>query len=159
MQIKAHELKGNDLGLLNLAPGDKDTLDRIKAQAMSRKMSEDLHWYGIDHQVVRDPRRNAYFGSAAHVTWSEAASLRTGGRLDAAWLRIFDPYGGCHGADGHGLKVLAEGIYRHVLLNIGMAHDTDWKLGRYFNAGPLESLYDSNLKQPDLGLYGLRHKL
>jgi len=23
-----------------------------------------------------------------------------------------------------------------------MAHDTDWSLGRYFNAGPLKALYD-----------------
>jgi hypothetical protein len=155
IRIQVRELQGQDLGLLNLPPDDKSTLERVKAQAMSRKLSEDTQWHGIDHQSARDPQKNAYFGSPSHVVWSEAASLRSGGRLDAEWMRNFDPYGGTNAS---GPNIAPDEMYPSAASKIGMAHKTDWNLGRFFNAGPLESLYDSSVSQPQLGLYGLTYR-
>jgi hypothetical protein len=155
IQIQVRELQGQDLGLLNLSLGDNSALERVKAQAMSRKLSEDTQWHGIDHQSARDPQKNAYFGSPSHVVWSEAASLRSGGRLDAEWMRNFDPYGGTNAS---GPSIAPDEMYPSAASKIGMAHNTDWNLGRFFNAGPLESLYDSGVSQPHLGLYGLTYR-
>ncbi len=155
IHIQVRELQGQYLGLLNLPPDDKSALERVKAQAMSRKLSEDTQWHGIDHQSARDPQKNAYFGSPPHVVWSEAASLRSGGRLDAEWMRNFDPYGG---TSASGPSIAPDDMYPSDASKIGMAHKTDWNLGRFFNAGPLESLYDSGVSQPHLGLYGLTYR-
>jgi hypothetical protein len=144
-------LEGKDLGLLNVAKDDENTLARVKAQAMSRKMSEDSYWYGMDHQAARDPQRNAYLGSPTHLAWAQAASLRTGGRLDAQWLRAFDPFGGIHDR-----RSAVSGIDSPPLSETELLHSIDWSLGRYFNAGPLEALYDAKLAHPDLGGNDLR---
>lgn len=36
-----------------------------------------------------------------------------------------------------------------------MAHDTDWSLGRYFNAGPLRGLHGAQASAEEMGKYGL----
>jgi hypothetical protein len=152
IQVRVRELRGSELGLLDLPAGDDTTLERVKAQAMSRKIAEDAQWFGLDHAAALDPQRNSYFGSDAHIAWSEAMRLRCAGRLDAQWLREFDPYGGTL---SQGAMILPGGAYPHSLSKLSMCHRSDWNLGRFFDAGPLSGLYDSDVKQPELGFYGL----
>lgn len=152
IQVHVRELRGAELGLLNVSDKDEQALERVKAQATSRKIAEDKHWFGVDPAAARDPQRNPYCHSPAHIAWSEATSLRCAGRLDPHWLREFDPYGGtlCQGA-----MIVPGGQYPHALSKMAFAHSADWKLGRFFDAGPLSGLYDSDVRQPELGFYGL----
>ena len=152
IRVRVRALQGAELGLLERAADDPAALERLKTQAMSRKQEEDLHGFGLDAGRARDPQQNPYYASPAHIAWSEAAQLRCDGRLDARWLRDFDPYGG---ALSQGALLFPGGDYPHALSKIAFAHRADWNLGRFFDAGPLRGLYDSGVPQPQLGFYGL----
>jgi hypothetical protein len=53
------------------------------------------------------------------------------------------------------VEILPGGAYPFELSKMAFAHRADWDLGRFFNAGPLYGLYDSSVRQPELGFYGL----
>ncbi|MEL7129091.1 MAG: hypothetical protein AAGK23_06050, partial [Pseudomonadota bacterium] len=99
-----------------------------------------------------DAIASGYFDSPSHRAWAEAAEARTGGRISSEWWQDFDPFGG---TNGNGPNLLAGGLYPHPLSRIGMAHDTDWSLGRHFNAGPLDGLYGAGFDSKTRGKYGL----
>ena len=160
IRVAVRPLQGAALGLLNVADaegaghhgGQEAALERVKAHAMSRKIAEDTQWFRLDPRTARDPERNPYYGSPAHIAWSQAASLRCGGLLAPTWLRDFDPFGGTL---SQGVEILPGGAYPFELSKMAFAHRADWDLGRFFNAGPLYGLYDSSVRQPELGFYGL----
>lgn len=149
INISVRELRGNELGAL----ADPNKLPGLMERAVARKSEEDKAAYNMTTAEMRDhARRTGYFDSPSHVAWSEAAEARTGGRIPAEWWRNFDPYGG---TNGNGPDILAGGLYPHPLSRIGMAHDTDWSLGRHFQAGPMRALYGANYDSDTLGKYGL----
>ena len=141
---------------LGIPPGELNAeLDR----AMAEKLADDTNTYGADmaaagHESLEAwSRADGYYGSAAHVAWAEAASARTGGQIPASWWMKFDPFGGTAGNGPH-YRDTPGGQYPGLTSRIAMAHDTDWDLGRYFGAGPLEALRGAPNPQ-DLGNYGL----
>jgi hypothetical protein len=151
IKIDVQVLKQNELGLLN-ATGDQ--LQANLATALREKQAEDLRKYKLNpEQMVEKSKELGYYGSGAHQAWAEAASARTGGRASPEYMMKLDPLGG---TNGNGPNIEKGGIYPHPLSKIGMAHDTDWSLGRYFNAGPLNGLYKNTGKDADLGMYGLQ---
>jgi hypothetical protein len=152
IRIDVQVLRNEELGLLN-ATGNQ--LQANLATAMREKQAEDLRKYNMTpEQMVEKSRELGYYGSGAHQAWAEAASARTGGRVSAEYWMRFDPLGG---TNGNGPNIELGGIYPHPLSKIAMAHDTDWSLGRYFNAGPLNGLYQNTGNDRDLGMYGLQH--
>lgn len=152
IRIDVQVLKQNELGLLN-ATGDQ--LQANLATALRDKQAEDLRKYKLTpEQMVEKSKELGYYGTGAHQAWAEAASARTGGRASPEYMMKLDPLGG---TNGNGPNIEKGGIYPHPLSKIGMAHDTDWSLGRYFNAGPLNGLYKNTGKDADLGMYGLQH--
>jgi hypothetical protein len=152
IKIDVQVLKKEELGLLN-ATGSQ--LQANLDTAMREKQAEDLRKYKMTpEQMVEKSRELGYYGSGAHQAWAEAASARTGGRVSAEYWMKFDPLGG---TNGNGPNIELGGIYPHPLSKIAMAHDTDWSLGRYFNAGPLNGLYKNTGNDKDLGMYGLQH--
>ncbi len=152
IKIDVQVLKQNELGLLN-ATGDQ--LQTNLATAMREKQAEDLRKYKMTpEQMVEKSKELGYYGTGAHQAWAEAASARTGGRASPEYMMKLDPLGG---TNGNGPNIEKGGIYPHPLSKIAMAHDTDWSLGRYFNAGPLNGLYKNTGKDADLGMYGLQH--
>jgi hypothetical protein len=53
--------------------------------------------------------------------------------------------------------ILPQGAYPGIGAKIAMAHDTDWSLGRYFQAGPMMGLYDSKESAAEMGMYRLQN--
>lgn len=151
INIRVRELQGNELGALAFT-GER--FEQAVSAAERRKSAEDQATYGMTTAQLREASQDAgYYGSRAHVAWSEAASARTGGRLSAEWFREFDPYGG---TNGHGPNVRSDGEYPNPMSRIGMAHDTDWTLGRHFQAGPLRALYGlTGHSAQEMGEYGV----
>ena len=152
VKIDVQVLKQSELGILN-ATGDQ--LQANLATALREKQAEDLRKYKLNpEQMVEKSKELGYYGTGAHQAWAEAASARTGGRASPEYMMKLDPLGG---TNGNGPNIEKGGIFPHPLSKIGMAHDTDWSLGRYFNAGPLNGLYKNTGKDADLGMYGLQH--
>lgn len=150
IRITVRELQGDELGLLN-ATGPQ--FSRAVHDAVARKSAEDQAAYGMTTAEIRAKSvRDGYYDSPAHDAWAAAAEARTGGRLTAAWWKGFDPYGG---TNGNGPNILPGGEYPHALSRIGMAHDTDWSLGRHFGAGPMAGLRGATQDAETLGKYGL----
>jgi hypothetical protein len=150
VKIDVQVLQQSELGLLN-ATGAQ--LQQNLATAMRAKQDEDERKYGLTpDQMVQKAKDLGYYGSGAHQAWAEAASARTGGRASPEYMMRLDPLGG---TNGNGPKIEAGGIYPHPLSKIAMGHDTDWNLGRYFNAGPMNGLYGNKADDKSLGLYGL----
>jgi hypothetical protein len=153
VKIDVQVLKQNELGLLN-ATGQK--LEQVLATAMKEKHAEDERKFHLNPaEMVKKSQDLGYYGSGAHQAWAEAASARTGGKASPEYMMKLDPLGG---TNGNGPKIELGGIYPHQLSRIAMGHDTDWSLGRYFNAGPLNGLYKNQSKDDGaLGMYGLQH--
>ena len=150
IQIDVRPLQGAELGALR-STGPQ--FSEYVRDALERKNNEDRATYGMTTVELRsEAHRVGYYESPAHLAWSEAAEARTGGKLTAEWWRGFDPFGG---TSGHGPQVLAGGAYPGVLSTIGMAHDTDWSLGRHFQAGPLRELYGVGLDAKTRGEFGV----
>jgi hypothetical protein len=150
IKIEVRELQGAELGALRNT-GAK--LEEYKERAIDRKSAEDKASYGFTTAELKDKAiQSGYYNSPSHEAWAEAASARTGGKLSAEWMKNFDPTGG---TNGNGPNLLAGGAYPHPLSRIGMAHDTDWSLGRHFQAGPMRGLYGANYDAETLGKYGL----
>jgi hypothetical protein len=150
VKIDVQVLQQNELGLLN-ATGEK--LKQNLATALQAKQAEDERKYDLTPaQMVQKSKDLGYHGSGAHQAWAEAASARTGGRASPEYMMKLDPLGG---TNGNGPKIELGGIYPHPLSRIAMGHDTDWSLGRYFNAGPMNGLYGNKADDKNLGLYGL----
>jgi hypothetical protein len=151
IKIDVQVLQQNELGLLN-ATGGK--LQQVLNTAMREKHAEDERKFGLNpEQMVQKAKDLGYYGSGAHQAWAEAASARTGGRASTEYMMRLDPLGG---TNGNGPKILPGGIYPHEFSRIAMGHDTDWSLGRYFNAGPMNGLYRNTGNDKDLGEYGLQ---
>jgi hypothetical protein len=148
IDIRVRELQGKELGAL-ASPNFSQYVQR----AEERKNQEDYAAYGkTTRQLEQDARNDGYYGSRSHRAWAEAAEARTGGRLSSEWWMKFDPYGG---TAGNGPEILATGKYPGTLSKISMGHDTDWSLGRHFQAGPMRGLYGANHDSKTLGKYGL----
>jgi hypothetical protein len=152
IQIGVEPLPRSSLGLLN-----NDNVRAVYQQAVEKKAVDDLRHYGKTPQQILEIAVNTkYFESPAHMAWSEAASARTNGKITPEQWRRLDPIGG---TNGNGPEILPGGKYPHELSKIGMGHDTDWSLGRYFNAGPMEKLYEAKAttkeELKDIGGYGL----
>ena len=155
--IDVRPLSGrSELGELWHSGRDSARFDAAVARAVAQKSEEDQRNYGMSTAQMRTLAQSEdggrYFGSPAHNAWAEAASARTGGRLSADFWRNFDPFGG---TNGNGPEIMGGGLYPHPLSRIGMAHDTDWSLGRYFGAGPLQDLRGASGSKETLGSYGL----
>ncbi len=140
-------------------PFAADALESELARAATEKAQDDAAAYaellrarGAD-SLRALAEREGYFGSPAHLTWSEAASARTGGLVPADWWRAVDPFGG---TAGNGPKILPGGRWPGALARVAMAHDTDWTLGRYFGVGPLAALRAQAYDPQRMGLVGLR---
>lgn len=150
IKIEVRALQGAELGALQNT-GEK--LEDYKERAIVRKSAEDKAAYGFTTAELKDKAvESGYYNCPSHQAWAEAASARAGGKLSAEWLKNFDPTGG---TNGNGPNILAGGEYPHPLSRIGMAHDTDWSLGRHFQAGPMRALYGANYDAETLGKYGL----
>jgi hypothetical protein len=148
IRIQVRELGGKELGAL-ASPKLSEYADR----AVERKSQEDKAAYGKTTKELReDATSQGYYSSPSHQAWAAAAEQRTGGRLTAAWWMKFDPYGG---TAGNGPNIEPTGEYPGVLSKIAMGHDTDWSLGRHFQAGPLRGLYGAGHDAETRGLYGL----
>jgi hypothetical protein len=152
IQIGVEPLPRSSMGLLN-----NDNVRAVYDQALQKKAVDDLNHYGkTPQQMLEHAVNTKYFESPSHMAWSEAASARTGGKITPEQWRRLDPLGG---TNGNGPDIVAGGKYPHELSKIGMAHDTDWSLGRYFNAGPMEKLYEMKAttkeQLKDIGGYGL----
>ncbi len=148
IEIQVRELQGRELGAL-ASPNLGDYVRR----AEERKNEEDKAAYGrTTRELEQDARNSGYFGSPAHQAWAEAAEARTGGRLSSEWWMKFDPFGG---TAGNGPNILPTGAYPGTLSKIAMGHDTDWSLGRHFQAGPLRGLYGVGHDAETRGKYGL----
>lgn len=115
-------------------------------QWLDRKDADDRLAYGLSTREIRQQaREDGYYGSEQHLLWAHAASARTGGRIPPEfWMRI-DPYGG---TAGNGPNILIGGGEGGPLTSIGLAHDTDWSLGRLMGVGPLKGLYDLDPQLP-----------
>lgn len=150
IEIQVRPLTGADLGTLNTSRANVDK----QLDAVAGKINqENLKAYGTGTAGLRDKAEDAgYYRSPAHLAWADAAEARTGGRIPAEWWVRNDPFGG---TAGNGPNVLPSGTYPGVTSRIAMAHDTDWTLGRHFNAGPMDALYTSKASPADLGSYGL----
>jgi len=150
IKIEVRVLQGAELGALQNT-GAK--LEDYKERAIERKSAEDKASYGFTTAELKDKAiESGYYNSPSHRAWAEAAAARAGGKLSAEWLKSFDPTGG---TNGNGPNIIAGGEYPHPLSRIGMAHDTDWSLGRHFQAGPMRALYGANYDSEILGKYGL----
>jgi hypothetical protein len=148
ISIEVRELRGKELGALASPDFEKHA-----ERAIERKSQEDKASYNrTTLELEQESRKKGYFDSPPHRAWAEAAEARTGGRLSSEWWMKFDPYGG---TNGNGPNIMLDGSYPGSSSRIGMAHDTDWSLGRHFQAGPLRALYGADAKSHNLGLYGL----
>ncbi len=129
---------------LDRAASEKAQDDREHDEAIRAFNREN----GTDYRSLRDwSEGEGYYGSTAHRMWADAAEARTGGRIPASWWLESHPFGGASGGGPRvlesGIAIVDElfgGIYPGSLSRIGIAHDTDWALGRYFGVGPLADL-------------------
>ncbi|NJK42655.1 MAG: hypothetical protein HC937_02980 [Aquincola sp.] len=155
IEIRVRELTNGERGLLNPEKYNaSQRQDHIEA-ALERKNQDDIKAYGkTTAQLAEMSREQGYLNSPAHIAWSLAAKERSGGSPDAATWRKMDPFGG---TAGNGPDVLPTGKYPGAASHISMAHDTDWSLGRYFNAGPMKALHTSNESPLQMGMYGLQN--
>jgi hypothetical protein len=155
INIRVRQLQGDELGLLNGASRTGPQIDTAIANAFAAKSRDDERAYGkTTDQLAAMSASQGYLNSPAHVAWSEAAEARSGGKMSAENWRRMDPFGG---TAGNGPDIVAGGKYPGVTSLISMGHDTDWSLGRYFNAGPMKGLHTSDADPKLTGLYGLNH--
>jgi hypothetical protein len=155
INIRVRQLQGDELGLLNGATRTGPQIDTAIANAFAAKNEDDKKAYGkTTDQLAAMSDRQGYLNSPAHIAWSEAAEARSGGKMSAENWRKMDPFGG---TAGNGPDIVAGGRYPGATSLISMGHDTDWSLGRYFNAGPLKALHTSDAHPLSMGLYGLNH--
>jgi hypothetical protein len=155
IQIKVRVLTNGERGLLNPEKYNASERQEHIQAALERKNQDDYKAYNKTTAQLADmSREQGYLNSPAHVAWSLAAKERCGGAIDAATWRKLDPFGG---TAGNGPEILPTGKYPGALSTISMAHDTDWSLGRYFNAGPMKALHTSNESPLQMGMYGLQN--
>ena len=153
--INVRELTNGERGLLDPEKYNASQRQDHIENALERKNQDDIKAYGKTTAQLADmAREQGYLDSPAHVAWSLAAKERSGGSPDAATWRKMDPFGG---TAGNGPDVLPTGKYPGGASTISMAHDTDWSLGRYFNAGPMKALHTSNESPTQMGMYGLQN--
>jgi hypothetical protein len=153
--ISVRELTNGERGLLNPEKYNaSQRQDHIEA-ALERKNQDDYKAYNkTTAQLAEMSKEQGYYNSPAHIAWTLAAKERSGGAIDAATWRKMDPFGG---TAGNGPEILPTGKYPGGLSTISMAHDTDWSLGRYFNAGPMKALHTSTESPLQMGMYGLQN--
>lgn len=155
IEIRVRELTNGERGLLNPEKYNASQRQDHIENALERKNQDDIKAYGKTTAQLADmAKEQGYLNSPAHVAWSLAAKERSGGSPDAATWRKMDPFGG---TAGNGPDVLPTGKYPGGASTISMAHDTDWSLGRYFNAGPMKALHTSNESPLQMGMYGLQN--
>ncbi len=155
IEIKVRELTNGERGLLNPEKYTASQRQDHIENALERKNQDDIKAYGKTTAQLADmAKEQGYLNSPAHVAWSLAAKERSGGSPDAATWRKMDPFGG---TAGNGPDVLPTGKYPGGASTISMAHDTDWSLGRYFDAGPMKALHTSNESPLQMGMYGLQN--
>jgi hypothetical protein len=139
-------------------PTDPAERQAMLDAARERKNQDDQRAYGMtteemQQQALTGTADQRYFDSEQHWVWAIAASARTGGQLPPEYFMTLDPYGG---TAGNGPQIQPGGGAGQPLSTISMAHDTDWDLGRYFNAGPLSALYGMEGVDPRvMGMVGL----
>ena len=147
--ITTRELEGDELGTLNTPSG----IPALIAAAATRMNAANVTAYQRNTAQLRtEATSQGYYRSPPHQIWAGAAQLRTGSRIPRDWWIENDPFGG---TAGNGPNILPEGKYPGWVSKIAMGHDTDWTLGRQFNAGPLKGLYTSKESPADMGIYGL----
>jgi hypothetical protein len=152
IEMRLRVLVGTELGTLANVRTAQDAAPLLSKAAASINSANIVAYGKTTDQLFALASQQGYFGSPAHVAWSEAAEARTGGRVPANWWRTNDPFGG---TSGNGPNILPGGRYPGSVAKIAMAHDTDWTLGRLFNAGPLNALFTATGKPSDIGSYGL----
>lgn len=131
---------------LNLPLDNPAAMNNLLEQWRAKKNADDQLAYGkTTGQMLADTKQgdtgSRYYDSEQHLVWAYAASARTGGQIPPEFFLEFDPNGG---TAGNGPEVLPLGHAGEPLSTIAMGHDTDWNLGRYMNAGPLQGLHDLN---------------
>jgi hypothetical protein len=149
IRITVRELRPDELGSLAGKTGQnlQTELNRAAAQ-IDRENRNNAN--GKSTAELREMSiASGYYNSPSHQAWAQAAEARTGGKVPAEWWIRNDPFGG---TNGNGPNILAGGVYPHPLSRIGMAHDTDWTLGRAFGAGPMRTLATSSDPRGDFGL-------
>jgi hypothetical protein len=149
IRITVRELRPDELGSLAGKSGQKlqDELDRASRQIDTENRANSNGKSTAELQEMS--RAAGYYNSPSHQAWAQAAEARTGGKVPAEWWIRNDPFGG---TNGNGPAILPGGVYPHPLSRIGMAHDTDWTLGRAFGAGPMRTLSTSSNPRGDFGL-------
>jgi hypothetical protein len=152
IEMRLRVLVGTELGTLANVRTAQDAAPILSRAAASINSANIVAYGKTTDQLFALASQQGYFGSPAHIAWSEAAEARTGGKVPASWWRTNDPFGG---TSGNGPNILPGGRYPGSVAKIAMAHDTDWTLGRLFNAGPLKSLFTATGKPSDIGSYGL----
>ena len=152
IDMRLRVLVGSELGTLANVRTAQEAAPILSRVAASINSANIVAYGKTTDQLFAQASQQGYFGSPAHIAWSDAAAARTGGRVPASWWRTNDPFGG---TSGNGPNILPGGRYPGSVAKIAMAHDTDWTLGRWFNAGPLKSLFTAVGKPSDLGSYGL----
>ena len=153
--------RGNAENLIQVRPVTElsfpNGVEAELSRAMKEKAADDVAYEPLLREngyssLSEWSRDIGYFGSEGHRLWAEAAEARTGGQVPAEWWMEFDPFGGSAGA---GPDVIPQGFYPGTASRIAMAHDTDWSLGRYFGAGPMEALRGAPGSADALGMVGL----
>ncbi len=128
---------------LNLPLDNPVAMNKLLDEWRAKKNADDQLAYGkTTNQMLADTKQGGpgsrYYDSEQHLVWAYAAAARTGGKIPPEFFLEFDPNGG---TAGNGPEVLPLGHAGEPLSTIAMGHDTDWNLGRYMNAGPLQGLY------------------
>ena len=152
IEMRFRVLVGTELGTLANVSTTQDAAPILSRVSVSINSANLVAYGKTTDQLFALASQQGYFGSPAHIAWSEAAEARTGGKVPASWWRSNDPFGG---TAGNGPNILPGGRYPGSVAIIAMAHDTDWTLGRWFNAGPLRSLFTATGSPSDIGSYGL----
>ena len=149
IRITVRELRSDELGSIAGKSGQslKNELNRASAQIDKENRANSNGKSTAELRVMSE--KSGYYNSPPHQAWAKAAEARTGGKVPADWWIKNDPFGG---TNGNGPAILPGGIYPASLSKIGMAHDTDWTLGRAFGAGPMRTLAASSDPRGDFGL-------
>jgi hypothetical protein len=154
IRITVRVLRPDELGSLAGKSGQnlKNELTRASAQIdrenranPNGKSTAELRQMASEYKLFG----RGYYQSPTHQAWAKAAEARSGGKVPAKWWMENDPFGG---TNGNGPAILPGGVYPADLSKIGMAHDTDWTLGRIFGAGPMRTLATSSDPRGDFGL-------